>query len=205
MEEAARLLRDGKTLIFPTETSYGLGCDATNQKAVSKIFQIKGRALDKPLLVVVPNVDMARKYLAWNSFLDKIAIRYWPGAVTVVADYIGNILKEGGLGKIPKEYLLAEGVVSAKGTLAIRVTAHPVAKFLAEQLGRPVVATSTNLSGAGDLYEAKEIIKIFSEKSIAPDAILDYGVLPKAKPTTIVSVVQGEVKTLRSGEITIEI
>src|SRR3989339_854730 len=199
LEEAAKMLRDGKTLVFRTETSYGLGCDATNQKAVDKIFQIKGRAFDKPLIVIAPDVLMARKYLAWNSFLDKISIKYWPGAVTVVADYIGDILKKG-LGKIPKEYMLANGVVSVKGTLAIRVTSHPAAKFLAERLGRPVVATSANISGTGDLYDDREVIKTFLEKSVAPDLFLNYGVLPKAKPTTVVSVTQGKVETLRSGD-----
>lgn len=79
----------GKTVVFPTETSYGLGCAATNQAAVDKIFKIKGRGSDKPLLVVVPTVEVAKKYLVWNTTLEKVAQKYWPGAVTVVGEY-GN-------------------------------------------------------------------------------------------------------------------
>ena len=66
-------IRLGKTVVFPTETSYGLGCDATNQAAVDQIFKIKGRRSDKPLLVVVPNIEMAKQYLVWNDLLEKIA------------------------------------------------------------------------------------------------------------------------------------
>ena len=85
LEEAAVMLKKGKILVFPTETSYGLGCDATNQSAVDKIFKIKERSADKPLMMVVPEVEMAKKYLAWNSLVDRVAIKYWPGPVTVVA------------------------------------------------------------------------------------------------------------------------
>ncbi len=71
-------------MVFPTETSYGLGCDATNQAAVDRIFTIKGRKSDKPLLVVVPNIEMAKKYVVWNDFLEKISTKHWPGALTIV-------------------------------------------------------------------------------------------------------------------------
>jgi len=88
-------LLNGKTVVFPTETSYGLGCDATNQEAVDRIFKIKERRGDKPLLVVVPTVAMAKKYLVWNNLLEKIASKYWPGAVTVVGSYSTPPFKEG--------------------------------------------------------------------------------------------------------------
>ncbi|MBI5729123.1 MAG: Sua5/YciO/YrdC/YwlC family protein [Candidatus Magasanikbacteria bacterium] len=88
-------LLSGKTIVFPTETSYGLGCDATNQAAVDKIFKIKGRKSDKPLLVVVPTVEMARKYLAWSDLLGTLAKKYWPGPLTVVGLYVPPLFKEG--------------------------------------------------------------------------------------------------------------
>lgn len=85
----------GKTIVFPTETSYGLGCDATNQAAVDRIFKIKGRGSDKPLLVVVPTVEMAKKYLRWSPIIEKISARYWPGPLTVVGLYSAPPFKEG--------------------------------------------------------------------------------------------------------------
>ncbi len=177
---AVKYLKQGKILIFPTETSYGLGCDATNQEAVDKIFKIKGRKSDKPLLVVVPTMDMAKKYLVWNDLLEDLSKKYWPGPLTVVGNGHG----------------LANGVVASDGTIAVRVTNHPIAKFLSEKLNGPVVATSANLAGAGDIYDFKQI-------EVKPDILIDGGVLPQNPPTTIVSVVDNNLKILRKGQIKI--
>ncbi|MEK7131527.1 MAG: L-threonylcarbamoyladenylate synthase [Patescibacteria group bacterium] len=182
LTEAVEALENGQTIIFPTETSYGLGGDATNQEAVDKIFKIKGRKSDKPLLVVVPSIEMAREYLVWNKTVEHIANSYWPGALTVVGEW-------------NKKEKLASGIVSANGTIAVRVTNHPVAKFLSEKLGRPVVATSANLADAGDIYDSKKI-------SVKSDILIDGGVLPHNPPTTIVSVVKN-LQILRQGQIKI--
>ena len=90
---------NGKVLVFPTETSYGLGCDATNQESVDKIFKIKGRTDDKPLLVVVDSIESAKKYLHWNETLEKLAQKYWPGPLTIVGEYAGENLAKGVVGK----------------------------------------------------------------------------------------------------------
>lgn len=182
----------GKTIVFPTETSYGLGCDATNQAAVDRIFQIKGRWRDKPLLVVVPTVEAVKKYLAWNDLLGTIASSYWPGSVTVV----GKVLPGSGL---------AQGVVSKEGTVAVRVTADPLLKSITEKLGRPLVATSANVTDSGDSYSAKAVIAGFQNRVDQPDIILDYGEILKLPSTTIVSVVGGNFKILRQGKQEVKI
>lgn len=187
--EVVEYLKAGKTTVFPTETSYGLGCDATNQEAVNKIFKIKGRKSDKPLLVVAPTVAMTKKYLMWNKTVELMANSYWPGALTIVGEW-------------NKKEKLATGVVSADNTIAIRVTNHPIPKFLSEKLGRPLVATSANLAGAGDIYSAQEAERIFSSKEFRPDIIIDGGELPHNQPTTIVSAVD-ELKILRQGQLRI--
>lgn len=204
LDMAVALLKKGQVLIFPTETSYGLGCDATNTKAVARVFKIKERDPQKALLVVVPNVEMAKKYLGWNHLMDKLAGKYWPGPLTVVASYIGTILKTG-LGKIPSEYFLAPGVITAEENLAVRVSAHPVLKMLSEKLGRPLVATSANVSTAGNLYDSQEIIKIFAERAEKPDAILDFGELPPTPSTTVVRATRGVIQVLRQGDVKVEI
>jgi len=196
-EEAINYLKSGKVIIFPTETSYGLGCDATNQEAVDRIFKIKGRRGDKPLLVVVPTVEMAKEYLEWNDLLEEIAIKHWPGAVTVVGH---TPLIKGGRGG-----MLANGVVGQDNTVAVRVTNAEIPKYLSEQLGRPVVATSANLADTGDVYDSVELIKMYENREFQPDAIIDLGILPANPPTTIVSVVGGELKMLRQGEVKIEV
>lgn len=188
---AVECLKRGKVLVFPTETSYGLGCDATNQEAVDKIFKIKERKKGKSLLVVVPTVEMGKKYLVWNNLLEKLANKYWPGPLTVV-------------GRAQPNCGLASGVVSAEGTLALRVTNHPIPKFLSESLGKPLVATSANIAAAGDMYNAQEIAKLFENKENKPDLILDYGTLPKNLPSTIVSAVDDELKIIRQGDLLIK-
>lgn len=239
--EAAEMLKKGKILVFPTETSYGLGCDAANQDAVNKIFQIKGRTEDKPLLVVVPSVAMAKKYLLWNNTIDNLAKKFWPASATAVAKAVAakkasagkpgpltvvgkNLSLRGAVSDeaipkfgsasrgiaassrlygTPRNDILANGVISADGTIAVRVTAFPALREIAEKLGRPVVATSANLSGAPALYSAKEIIAAFAGKKWQPDFILDYGILPKNLPSTIVSAINDELKILRQGELKI--
>lgn len=194
--EALDYLQSGKIIIFPTETSYGLGCDACDQKAVDKIFQIKGRRPDKPLLVVVPTVEMAKEYLVWNDKLEKLS-KLWPGALTVVSKL-----------KVKSEKVkvseLAKGVVGTDGTVAVRVTNAEIPKYLSEQLGRPVVATSANLADAGDIYDSQELIKMYEDREFQPDAIIDAGVLPHNPPSTIVSVVNDKLKVLRQGKLEIE-
>lgn len=183
LAEALAALRVGQIVIFPTETSYGLGCDASNQEAVDKIFSIKQRRSDKPLLVVVPDIEMAKKYLVWNDLLEDLSKKYWPGPLTVVGEY-------------NQKEALAMGVVAADNTIAVRVTDFPLTKFLSESLGGPLVATSANLADAGDIYDSKKI-------EVKSDILIDGGVLPRNPPTTIVSVVGNNLQILRQGQIQI--
>lgn len=208
IEKLILLLKSGQTAVFPTESSYGLGCDATNRNAVEKIFKIKDREQNKPLLVVVPDIKMAKKYLVWNELLEKLACKYWlaslelrrsgpkqseggPGPLTVIGQY-----RRRWLGKN-----LALGVVSQQKTVAVRVTVYLFLKEITMGLGRPLVATSANLAGAGEIYSAEEIKKIFSDRPNAPDILVDGGELPHVKPTTLVSVVNNKVEILRQGEL----
>ncbi|TSC84673.1 MAG: tRNA threonylcarbamoyladenosine biosynthesis protein [Parcubacteria group bacterium Gr01-1014_13] len=190
LSEAVEALQNGQTVVFPTETSYGLGCDATNQDAVDEIFKIKQRKSDKPLLVVVPNIEMAKKYLVWNDLLEDLSKKYWPGPLTIVGEW-------------NKKENLATGVVAADNTIAVRVTNFPLTKFLSEKLNKPLVATSANLADAGDVYDSKQILAMFSDKSVKPDILIDGGELPQNPPTTIVSVIDNNLKILRQGQIKI--
>src|SRR3989339_841173 len=154
-------------------------------------FEIKKRVGDKPLLVVVPDVAMAKKYLEWNATLDNLAKKYWPGALTIVGKCRKKIFGKN----------LVSGAVGKDNTVAVRVTAHPFLKLITEKLGVPLVATSANLADAGEIYDSAEAIKIFANLENAPDAIVDAGVLPKNLPSTIVSVVDDNIKVLRQGSV----
>ncbi len=82
--EAATLLRDGKLVAFPTETVYGLGGDATNERAVAAIFEAKGRPQFNPLISHVLDAAAARQFVRWNEMAEKLAARFWPGPLTLV-------------------------------------------------------------------------------------------------------------------------
>lgn len=187
----------GKTFVFPTESSYGMGCDATNQAAVDRIFKIKGRTVDKPLLVVVPSVEMARQYVAWNSVLEYLSKNYWPGPLTVVGMYaMANQTVPG--------VSLANGVVSRDSTVAVRLTSHPLLQLITKKMHRPLVATSANLAGKAEPYNAAAVAEYYIDKAQQPDYILDFGVLPPNKPSTLISVVGGECRVLRQGELYVD-
>ncbi len=183
-------LKEGKTIVYPTETCYGLGCDATNAEAVEKIFAIKKRQSDKAVLVLVPDVEMVMQYVDWNEQLEELSQKYWPGPLTVVT-------------KVKENTALPKGVLSSDNTLAFRVTEHPFAKELAEFLGKPLVSTSANISSHASPYDIESVLKMFENTDNQPDVIIDAGTLPHRSPSTIVRVENGELSVLRQGEIVV--
>jgi len=191
LDRVIEILKNGGVIAYPTETTYGLGCDATNQEAVNKISKIKGRIQGKPFLVVMPTIAMAKEYLEWNELLEKISKKYWPGAVTVVGR--------------ASENFSVDGVVSQAQTLAVRVTGYPWLQKLFVNFDKPLVATSANLAGTGEVYDFVELKNIFNDCEFKPDAIVDAGALPQNLPSTLVDVVDAELKILRQGEIRVSI
>ena len=189
--EVVALLKKGKVLVLPTETSYGLGCDATNQESVERIFKIKKRNKDKPLLVVVDGIKKAKKYLKWNEIVENLSEKYWKknkSALTVVGKYKRNWFKKN----------LVRGVVSHKKTLALRVTKDLWLKELCEKFGGPIVATSANIAGEDNVYNFEEIKRQFNDKDVI---IIDSGDLEKKLSSTLVSVFSDKIKVLRQGEV----
>jgi len=191
--EAVEIISNGGVIIYPTETTYGIGCDAFNQTAVNKIYEIKARPKDKPVLVLVDSVAMARKYWQWNEYLEVLTDKYWPGALTIRA-----LANEAGK-------KLAQGVVDVDDIIAIRFSAHPVARKLVELLGRPLVSTSANIYGDKEIYDGKILQQTFSNRLAKPDALVDCGVLPFNLPSTLIDVTGDELKILRQGEVVIDI
>src|SRR3954464_11340714 len=125
--EAARLLRDGQLVAFPTETVYGLGGDATNERAVAAIFEAKGRPEFNPLISHVLGSDDAKHFVQWNDTAEKLAARFWPGPLTLVLPR--------GPGS-PISLLATAGL----DTVAIRAPSHSVAQALIRATGRPIAA-----------------------------------------------------------------
>ncbi|MBI4261900.1 threonylcarbamoyl-AMP synthase [Candidatus Uhrbacteria bacterium] len=195
LRQALRVLRAGGVIVYPTETAYGLGCDATNVAAVKRIFTIKGRSFKKPLPLIVGKRAMADRYVALSPALRLLARTYWPGALTVVAPM--NTRNE--IRKLSNW----ETVVSAKtGTVGIRVSAYPFARKLSEKLGKPIVATSANYADGGECYTLIDVLKQL-QSNVLPNLCIDGGHLRRRKPSTIITVRDGHIVTLRQGAIAV--
>jgi len=186
-KNAVEILKAGGVVCFPTETAYGLAADATNAKAVRRIFEIKGRGKEKTFPLIAASQSMVEKYAILSPIIRRLVKKYWPGPLTVVAP-------------IRRGVELARGTVRGR-TIAIRVPNHPIARELSKRLGRPIVSTSANVSGEPVCYSIRAVKKQFVDQKFQPDFYLDVGRLPKRKPSTIVMEKNGEIVVLRQGEI----
>ena len=192
-------LRAGGLFIYPTETAYAIGCDATNVTAVQAIFRLKGRERGKPLPLIVASRAMAERYARFTPLARRLAARYWPGPLTIVlASRFSPPLPEGereGVG------MLAPGVVASNGTIALRVSSHPVARALSRRLGRPIVSTSANRAGEPPCYSARCALRSLRGGVFA----IDTGPLPHRRPSTIVDARSDRPHIHRIGQIQIAI
>lgn len=192
VEDIITALRNGKTIVYPTETCYGLGCDAMNYQAVAKVFAIKKRPMEKSVLVLMADTDMAKSYVVWNDTIDKLARKYWPGPLTIVAP------------ACEREEVLPPGVMGPDGLIAFRISSHPLTAELCKQLGQPLVSTSANIVGEENLYDSADVIKKFENETDQPDMVIDAGRLAERKPTTVVRVRAGGVEVMRQGDLVIK-
>ena len=181
LKEAARSLRKGKVLACPTDTVYGFIADATNAKAVRKIFRIKGREKGKPIPIFVSDIEMARTLAEISKIQERFCGKVWPGKVTVVLE---------SKDKLPRELGTAK-------TIGLRVPSHKLVQLILGKVRRPLTGTSANLSGTPSLSDSKEIIAQFQNRKHKPDMVLDAGVLPKSKPSKIIDITEAKHKVLR--------
>ena len=140
LHEALRVVRAGGTILYPTDTVWGLGCDACNAAAVARIFEIKQRADSKSLVLLASDLDMVAKYVKAipSIAIDLVEVNDAP--MTII--YPGAICSESG-----DKWHLAANVVAEDGSVGIRIPLMDWCKQLAFKLGRPVVSTSANISG----------------------------------------------------------
>jgi L-threonylcarbamoyladenylate synthase len=182
--EAAWVLRRGGLVVFPTETVYGLGADATNGEAIARVFEAKGRPRFNPLIVHVRDADEAEKLAHFTPLARKLAAAFWPGALTLVLPRRES----------PISLLVSAGL----DTIALRVPAHPVAARLLESAGVPVAAPSANPSGRVSATEAKHVA---SELGDRVDLILDGGATPLGLESTVIGFDRDQPLLLRAGAI----
>jgi L-threonylcarbamoyladenylate synthase len=186
---ACEVLAAGGLLIFPTETTYGAGVDATNQEAVNKLLAYKSRREGKPLSIAVTDQAMAELYVEVNDSAKRIYERFLPGPVTVVSKSKG---------------VVADGVASEYGTLGIRIPAYPLILEIVKAYGKPITATSANGSGEKRPYTIQDILDGLSEKQKSLlDLVLDAGELPKNPPSTVIDTTLETPVIFRQGDVTV--
>lgn len=188
LKEAIKLLRQGGVIVYPTDTAYGLGADVTNAKAVEKVYRIKGRAFKKPLLIMVGRSNELPQYALVNDKEKKLIAKFWPGPLTLVLKKKSTVplIVTGGLAKV-----------------GIRFPKNKVANLLSKMLKKPITSTSANIAGGSNLYSSKKIIRLFKNRKIQPDLMIDAGTLPKVKPSTIIDLTTRPAKIIRQGPIKI--
>jgi L-threonylcarbamoyladenylate synthase len=185
LEQAANALRNGELVAFPTETVYGLGADAADDKAVAEIFQIKGRPSFNPLIVHVRDAAHAQEFCVWNETAEALAHAFWPGALTF-------ILPRG------KDARLSRLVSAGLDTVALRAPDQAIAQALLTRSGIAIAAPSANPSGAVSPTTAAHVAASFPD-GIA--CIIDGGACRIGLESTVIDLTGPVPLLLRPGGV----
>ena len=181
---AAKLLREGGLVAFPTETVYGLGGNATDAQAASKIYAAKGRPSDNPLIIHVADPKDAERYAYTNEAYERLAEAFMPGPLTVI---------------LPKKEIIPDTVTGGLDSVAVRCPSHPIARELIRRAGVAIAAPSANLSGSPSPSCGAHVIADLNGRI---DAIIDGGDCEIGLESTIVKLDEQGATLLRPGAIT---
>ena len=182
--QAAAVLKDGGVIAYPTETFYGLGVDATNVKAVERLFSVKGRDFKNPIPVVVGNIAQLDQVVTdVPTPAQELIARHWPGPLTLV------------FGAAP---VIPDRLTAGTGKIGVRISGHAIARLLAEQLGGPLTSTSANRSGQKECVIAQDVMEKMGDDL---DLIIDGGAAPGGKGSTTLDITQTPPVVLRAGVI----
>ena len=184
IQDAAAVIRKGGVIAFPTRCLYGLGADAFNPDAVNRIFKIKQRSVEKPILILIDDPNRLKGLVTHISEAAKaIAERFWPGRVTLVFDAGA---------KVP------ETLTAGTGKIGIRLAGHPVAAALARAIQGPITGTSANVSNCPGCHQIEDLQPAVAEQL---DLIIDGGPLNGGRGSTVVDVTGKIPRVLREGVV----
>lgn len=172
IKKVIEAIKEGKVLVCPTDTVYGLICDANNKKAVERLYKIKKRPKWKPLPIFVKDIKMAKKLAYIDRRQEEFLKRVWPGAVTVV-------LRS-----------------REKGTIGLRMPNHKFALSLAKRMG-PLAESSANISGKPTSAKIKDVLMQFKGQKYQPDLVIDAGDLRELKSSKVIDFTLKPYRVLR--------
>ncbi len=169
-------------LLHPTETCYGLACRVHDREAVQKLYDMKRMPTEKPVSLLVKDLEMAQRYAVFSDSALELAKKYWPGPLTLV---------------LPRTAHLPEWINPGTATVGMRVSSHPSVANLFETLNEPITTTSANVHGQPEVYSIEEALA----QGLNPDELMDEGVLEKNPPSTIVEVSEQGMRVIRQGAL----
>lgn len=189
VEKALATLKQGGVMLYPTDTIYGLGADATNAAAIKKINLIKQRPESKAQLVLASDVAMAEKYGNFNQVAKRLAGAFWPGPLTIL---------------VPKTEVLPDVLTAGSPLVGIRVPEHTFCVEVTRKFGRPITSTSANISEQQPATTVDEILKAFGDNVNGIELVIEETdrIITDPTPSTLVKVEGDHVTVLREGVIT---
>jgi tRNA threonylcarbamoyl adenosine modification protein (Sua5/YciO/YrdC/YwlC family) len=177
-----------KVFVYPTDTCYGIGCDALNGDLINRIYRIKGRGEHKPLSIMVDSLEMFKIFGEVNDYTEKLIQTYLPGDLTIIVPKTGNVPS-----------FLNPHI----STIGIRIPHHAFSLSLIQTLGRPIITTSANKTGEENPYAVQQIVSAFAPDEEKPDILFDGGTIPVTLPSTIVEVKGNTLHLIRQGRLQI--
>ena len=176
----AKIIESGGIVVYPTETSYGIGTNAVNAAAVKRLRAIR-KPSGKPISIIVSGIEMMRKYGVMTKKIETLVEKFMPGPLTIIANKRDTIPK-----------------ILNKTGIAFRISSNPVAAIIAEYSDVPVTAASANPEGKPPAFDVKKVMEYFDGEV---DAVVDSGRLKKTKASTMVDMKGREPKLVRAGLI----
>jgi L-threonylcarbamoyladenylate synthase len=196
IDQAARLLRAGRLVAFPTETVYGLGANALDADAVARIYAVKRRPATSPLIVHVASIEMAQSLVTnWTEIADRLARKFWPGPLTLVLE---KKLGKQSQNPVEQSSTIPDIVTANLSTVGVRMPAHPIAQALIQAAGVPVAAPSANRFTELSPTTAEHVRRSLGAEV---DLILDGGPCHVGIESTVLSLVESTPTLLRPGGI----
>ena len=175
-------IKKGEVILCPTDTVYGILADATNKKAVERVFQIKKRSRGKPTPIFVKDIKMAKKLAFVDKKQEKFLKIVWPSKITVV---------------LKSRNVLPKILFGRTKTIGLRIPDYKLVNPLLKKLNRPLTGTSANISGKPASTKIQEVIKQFKKEKIKPDLILDAGNLKPSSLSKVIDLTGEKIKILR--------
>lgn len=187
IQEAIECLKKGEVIAYPTETVYGLGADATNPKAIQKIFDLKGRSDQFPISILIHSFEVLPKYVKpFPMRVQELIDQFWPGPLTLVFQ--------------AKEDVFPQALLAGTGKIGIRVSSDPVALKLCQEFGLPITTTSANPSGKNPAQSAEEVHSYFLN-SLPLKGCIDGGERKSRTVSTVLDISIEPFQIIREGKI----